>query len=549
MAPGGVARDELLARIDLVALADELLGPHKGSDRSPMWSCPAPGHGPQTGKSPPLSVFTSHVGIPRYRCHGCGEGGTAIDLVMAAQGLSVGEAMRWLADRGDPGLVPSRTRGVHSAVRFRSPSRPATVGSRPAGARAPGPSGRESMAAYVAACERLLWRREGDGVRQWLERRGLGADILRANRVGADPGPRVLRRPPGLPRGGLAAVFPVLDAERSPLYLQARYLDPGGVGRRYDNPAGHLAGANPKTAVVHLAGEARHGGVLVCEGVPDALTAAQHGLRAVAVLGVGTPDDDVAHRLAVAFPGARLVVAFDRDTNGAGQRGARHLAELLDVAGAQVGLLSVPSPHNDLNDWAVASGDTFEAELADAWTRVVPLGPPLEPAPTPAQVRAAAHVVVDWHGRSAGVAADPPAEALAVLRRAPALPGRFGAALEELLTREPPQWAEPVDRLRESLGRADQCPLEPDVDHAGVAGLVAARDAALDRALAAALQSGGEDAAAAHAWAEVHDSAVVRLAADSASRGGGAGKRPSASGMQPIPRAHGIDRAGMDWSR
>ena len=546
MAPGGVARDELLARIDLVALADELLGPHKGSDRSPMWSCPAPGHGPQTGKSPPLSVFTSHVGIPRYRCHGCGEGGTAIDLVMAAQGLSVGQAMRWLADRCDPGLVASPTRGVRSAVRFRSPSGPAVVGSRPAGATAPGPSGRESTAAYVAACERLLWRREGDGVRQWLERRGLDPDILRANRVGADPGPRVLRRPPGLPRGGLAAVFPVLDAERSPLYLQARYLDPGGVGRRYDNPAGHLAGTNPKVAVVHLAGEARHGGVLVCEGVPDALTAAQHGLRSVAVLGVGMADDDLAHRLAAAFPGERLVVAFDRDANGAGQRGARHLAELFDVAGAHVGMLPVPSPHNDLNDWAVASGRAFEAELADAWTRVVPLRAPLEPAPTPAEVRAAAHVVVDWYGRSVGIVADPPAEALAVLRRAPALPGRFGAALEEILTREPPQWAEPVRRLAESLGQVDRCPPGTDLGHAGVAGLAGARDAALDRALAAALRPGGHDPAEAQAWAEIHDRAVVRLASDSA---GGAGHRPSPSGMQPIPTALRSEGAGMGWSR
>jgi hypothetical protein len=177
---------------------------------------------------------------------------------------------------------------------------------------------------------------------------------------------------------------------------------------------------------------------------------------------------------------------------------------------------------------------------------VVPLRAPLEPAPTPAQVKAAADVVVDWHGRSVGVAADPPAEALAVLRRTPVLPGRFGAALGEILTREPPQWAEPVDRLRESLGRADQCRHEPDVDHARVAGLAAARDAALDRALAAALRAGGEDAAAAHAWAEVHDSAVVRLVADSA---GGTGHRPSASGTQPIPTALRSEGAGMGWSR
>lgn len=50
MAGASVDRDEVLARIDLEALADELLGPHKGKGRSKSWPCPAVGHGAQTGR-------------------------------------------------------------------------------------------------------------------------------------------------------------------------------------------------------------------------------------------------------------------------------------------------------------------------------------------------------------------------------------------------------------------------------------------------------------------------------------------------------------------
>ncbi len=51
-------------------------------------------------------------------------------------------------------------------------------------------------------------------MQRWLAERGLGEEVLRANRVGADPGPAALDRPRGLPRGGPAVVLPVLGAGR-----------------------------------------------------------------------------------------------------------------------------------------------------------------------------------------------------------------------------------------------------------------------------------------------------------------------------------------------
>lgn len=72
-------RDDILRRVDLEALADQLLGVRQG--RSRMWRCPNPGH-EQTGRTPPLSVFVGRNGIQRWKCHGCGDSGTAIDLTI-----------------------------------------------------------------------------------------------------------------------------------------------------------------------------------------------------------------------------------------------------------------------------------------------------------------------------------------------------------------------------------------------------------------------------------------------------------------------------------
>ncbi|HWI04207.1 MAG TPA: hypothetical protein VNT52_10375, partial [Acidimicrobiales bacterium] len=46
--------------------------------------------------------------------------------------------------------------------------------------------------------------------------------------------------------------------------------------------------------------------VVVSEGIPDALVAAQAGYRAVAVLGAGVPDERAAAALVERFPTERL---------------------------------------------------------------------------------------------------------------------------------------------------------------------------------------------------------------------------------------------------
>lgn len=345
----GYDRGEVLARTPLAGLCDELLGPHHGRGRTTKWPCPDPGHGPQTGKTPPVTIFQTRSGTERWHCHACGAGGTAIDLMMVTQGLSFRDALESLGRRTGTAEEPWRPH---------TPRRPAPARPQPLPPAQPV----AALERYMTACEHWLWSPRGAPMRRWLADRALNEETLLANRVGADPGPRALGRAAGLPRGGPAVIFPLLDADRRAVYLQARYLRPGG--RKYDNPSADLVPTSPRLGDVHLPGSARREGlVVVCEGLPDALTAAQAGYRSVAVLGAGLPDERLAIQLADRHPDVRLVVAFDGDHRG--RAGSERLAELLDQAGAgdRVDTLAVPEAYGDLNGWAQAVGNQFPDEF------------------------------------------------------------------------------------------------------------------------------------------------------------------------------------------
>jgi hypothetical protein len=303
-------------------------------------------------------VFQPRSGTERWHCHACGAGGTAIDLVMVTQNIRFLEALELLARRVDVAEGPWHP--LTPGPRTPLPPEP----TRPT---APHPA----LAGYVAACETWLWSPAGAPMQRWLAGRRLDEDVLRANRVGADPGPRALPREPGLPRAGPAVLFPLLDPDGRVFYLQARYLRPNG--RKYDNPSADLVPVSPRLGEIRLAGPARRDDlVVVCEGIPDALTAAGAGYRAVAVLGAGLPDERLAAQLVALHPKESLLVAFDADPRG--RAGSERLVDLLSRAGAddRVHTLSVPEAAGDLNGWAQTAGDGFAEGLCAAIRRAAP---------------------------------------------------------------------------------------------------------------------------------------------------------------------------------
>jgi DNA primase len=364
-------RDAILDRVDLTVLADDLLGPHHGRGPSATWPCPDPRHGPQTGRTPPVSIFTGRSGIQLWHCHGCGAGGTAIDLVITTHDVRVRDAIEWLAQRAGithtaPSELPRPRPRPAPAVRDLPPLRPAT----------------DEVREYVAACEEHLWSEHGGRWHAWLAARGFTDAVLRANRVGADPGPTHLPRTSGLPRRGRAVVFPVLTDQREPAYLQARYLDTDRAGRKYDNPADSLA-PNPRVALVHTprataCASRRDRALVVCEGLPDAFTIAGTGLAAAAVLGAAMPDDAVARRVQELAGSRPVVIAFDNDPGG--RRGAHRLQQLLTNQPAPVRVLPL-AEGTDLNDWCRRSGPAFARELTAHIEHTLPPHQAIAPHP------------------------------------------------------------------------------------------------------------------------------------------------------------------------
>ena len=330
-------RDRIIEAVDLAELADELLGPRRGTARSGTWPCPEPTHA-QTRRTPPLSVFRTRSGQQRWTCHGCGAGGTAIDLVMATRGGDVRAALEALAARtGAADQAP--------APPFRPRPRPTRV------APEPSPVALAALGRYVARCARRLWDADGTPVRRWLtEERGLPAPVLRANLVGADPGPGRQPRPDGVPRAG-GAVLPVL-ADGRVVFAQLRRLRVRGDEPRYLNVAARLA-PNPRLAGYRPVQPPSGTCILVTEGAIDALSAAAAGFPAVAVLGAGVADERIAEQLA-RMPG-RLVLAFDADA--AGQTAAGRLGDQLRARGCPPARLHVPVAAGDLNAWMVASAN------------------------------------------------------------------------------------------------------------------------------------------------------------------------------------------------
>ncbi len=343
--------DDVLARTELAALLDHLAEPATHTVRGRRWHCPLPEHDDHHAS---VTMHTDHRGHERWRCWSGDDThrGDAIDLAAATQRITRAEAIDWLAQRA--GMIPDQP--------FPAPARKPRTTTLTVVPLDP------AVTRYAAACERILWSPSGRPVRDWLHQRGLDDDVLRVNHVGADPGRRMMRRQRGLPYGNsIAAVFPALDPTGSVRYLQARYLEPGD-GPKYDNPAAAL-GSNPRLAWTRTDRPSHPGLLVVCEGIPDALTAAQAGYTAVGILGSQAPDHSVAARLATHAEQRHLAIIAIIDNDPAGRAWGQRLGALLADHGHDLTIIEPPEAGLDLNAWALTD---------PGWIGRVQGGPPQE---------------------------------------------------------------------------------------------------------------------------------------------------------------------------
>jgi DNA primase len=359
--------DDVLARTDLARLLDEYAVPAAHNLRNRRWHCPDPHHDDRRAS---VTMRTDHRGHERWRCWSGDHRGDAIDLVMTAHRVERREALEILAARA--GLSPNQP--LPPPIRRRPPPQPSVVPLDP------------TVTQYAQACERILHTRGGQPVRQWLARRGIGPDVANANHLGADPGRQRFYRRKGLPYGATAAAtFPALDQAGNIRYVQARYLDPAEGADKYDNPSRRL-GTNPRISWTVPVGQPRPGLLVVTEGIPDALTAAQAGYTTAAILGSQNPDTTVAARLATRAERDGLHIVAVTDADPAGHQWGQHLGELLAELDHAPTLVQ-PPVGNDLNDWA---------QLDAGWTRefdmLTPFSAPAEPPPVDAALGEAAAI-------------------------------------------------------------------------------------------------------------------------------------------------------------
>ena len=320
-------RDEILARTDLRALLDELCGPATSLGRTARWHCPVPDH---VDVHPSVTISVDRRGVERWRCWSIGHGGTAIDALYHVRNVNYRDALEELARRAGISPDEPRMRPIRRPLAWRHP-----VELQPAAVK------------YVGACERLLWEPAGRRVLEYLvDERGLDPEVLRVNRVGADPGTSTLRRAGGIPKYGPGAVFPALDADGRLVYFPTRYLNPGPNRSKYGNPASRH-GDNPRHGWTRPATRSKEA-VVICEGFPDAYIANGAGYDAVAVLGTPNATPALVEQLAPRLRIRPAILTLDGDE--AGRVAANHLRIGLERCGIMVVELPLPSG-TDLNSW------------------------------------------------------------------------------------------------------------------------------------------------------------------------------------------------------
>ena len=344
--PGGTRPgwriDDVLARTDLADLLDQLAEPAMFATRGRRWHCPFPDHDDHHAS---VTIHTDHRALQRWRCWSGDNNhrGDAIDLVSVTQGLDRVNALDWLAARN--GMIPDMP--SPPVVRREPVVRPTVETPLD-----------PCVIRYVEACEKILWRPTGRPVLDWLHGRCFDDELLRANRVGCDPGRDMMQRQRGLAYGGsIAAVFPALNEQGDVHYVQTRYVNPG-TGPKYDNPAAGLA-TNPRLAWTIGAAVSASNDCTLCEGIPDALTAAAFGLPSIATLGSNAVDRSSVARVADYVKQRGFNVTLVNDNDDAGRSWSEHWAVQFRESGIVARCIEPPDVGLDLNGWAIRNGDGF----------------------------------------------------------------------------------------------------------------------------------------------------------------------------------------------
>jgi hypothetical protein len=318
-------RLDLFGRVDLTA---EFLAAGMTQGRNRQWSCPNPQHA-QTGATPPVSIGGPN-GDHLWKCHGCGVGGSVVDLYRLVRGIGTAEAFALVREKvGTPGYRPP-------------PPRP-TV---------------QPVAPPDADSGRLDPDRSAEVVEDYLNRRGWIDAAAEAFGLYAVRGrfrhPRV-RHP-----------YRVAGEVR---WWQDRAVYEADTGPKWDNPKNlpRMPYALDLRTTFEWAEDTDPPSIFVAEGAAD-VVALWHANPGAACIGIpGTKGVDQWVR---GLRGLDVLIVTDPDE--AGDDAAHDLAIGIHAAGGRSARLRPPV---DLDDWlarvgpdGLANGLQLLANRADWWT-------------------------------------------------------------------------------------------------------------------------------------------------------------------------------------
>ncbi len=315
--------DAIKDNIDLAAIATALLGraPGRRGERGRRLWWPCPFH---DDSNPSFCVTAARR---EWKCFGCGEHGSAADLVMRLQNWTFPEAVRWLADQAR--IVMPSGQG--------EPTRPRPPAAKPGKTPAPAPEKPSGLPLadalkLVEDAAGRLWTPEGDAALAYLMGRGLTEDTIRRHRLGWTPGVGIPIEG-GVRYWGIAGVvIPWLDGDRLAMVKVRRLGEFKGakyVEAYRDRPAIY-----PTPAAIQPGKP-----LVVCEGEFDAMLLGQAlgDLTAVVTLGsASSRPDPLARRVMRSAP----VWYLAHDADGAGDRSAEGWP-------ARSIRVRPPSPHKD----------------------------------------------------------------------------------------------------------------------------------------------------------------------------------------------------------
>lgn len=341
-APGRIDWPTERERIDLAAVATNLLGPAPGRrgerSRRLWWSCP---RGTHEDRNPSFSV---DPGKGWWRCYGCGAHGDATALVMMLRNATFPEALAFLT--GGPAL----TRPGNAPAK--APNRPLV---KPPAEPPSEPSGlpEADALALVGAAAARLWSPEGvDALSYLTGPRCLAPETLRAARLGWTPGASVPTRDGDRAFRAVGVVIPWFVGPRLAL-VKIRQPD----GRR---PKYAEAFRDPARLVCYPGPKAVRPGrpLIVAEGEFDclALGEALGELAAVVTLGSASARPE-PRALGVMLAAPRWFIATDADP--AGDKAA-------DGWPARARRIRPPAP---FKDWTEAKADGVD--LARWWRDIL----------------------------------------------------------------------------------------------------------------------------------------------------------------------------------